>query len=1433
MTLLPLKRSILPDLYDSGDRDSRYLNPSYLLTKYESERTESLHFCFARIKQLTFKPVIVDISPKPLQPTLKAASVPSNLDRTFDEEDNVDSNKDYHLASADNNVSFLSSDITTDLKRRLNLRKDLIHSAKLKFLGFKKGGDEVKTPEKVPNSPICALISEIRETINEIMSPERSVQLEEAKDSNPYFSTLKWRKRPKFVPVSKAAETCINSLENVSNDCLESKTGRSCFKPIGIESLNDFKKDFHMLPKSDDEESKDTSSLSCTTPNAFKMSEDMDKIIKRYNREETVANILTEIIKKVSVSEEEQTDSQTEDSLLPTYSFTDTTETEWYYDKTIMNMENSQTVLEVKDSENKEIELGDGGTFKCTDTGIDTDFTSERENEVKSSNSSKEEKKEMELLNTTAEIETEIPLCESSTLNKSSETDSSFLKSSSGRTSNDVDTSLAFKTETENSEKTHETAADKSEIMNCAPERKDLFIKNVIVEQEKILYEVKDDREKGTIEIMDNPVTLESCIPKLPDIPESPEFTNIDTEDAPITSSSKGTSPENVNLGPLTEEDQVINFIDGEHDSGKEEVIVMDKPTKKKKRKKNSTSSTLIKVKKKVKENDSAEPVLSKIKLTIKNSKQCQTEKYEVKIQDVADTSEEFSSSVGEEMESFETLRVINNTCECDAKQNLEELQDEVTYTIEKLQKIENYFEDEIKKHSGDDKNKTGSDEGTIECYYREFEDVLNESKGITVSNEKKLITSSDVDLLFPIHSYFAKKIETLEENTKEAANLSSSSHLSFEWNTQPNKIEKFLTGESLKLCVVEPLPREIKEKNYSFLCENSAIIDYKNQMNPEVEETIDEVETVSSVTKDSSIEIETMTESEFEIKSNKLINNNNSFSPYRLDVLKGKQIFDNTNPRYCRISVVDESNSEETLRYSGSYNIDVMKICERQLNMNKKKKLCSDTLMFTFQSGEMKPLLKKLVNSYSIHSKILKKKNFLGFVSDIPFYFKVESESLLTEALKNASFVEGTQNFLLKRESLFGGMDESYNTSPVAKYKLKKTAEKDENKKETISVLSSHFESDNETEIFINEKRENSDQDIQETANSIDCKNKDGKDILKLRQELWDATSFGCEGNVISDKLGKLSRELDEIDGSGKNVFNERVHSEGEYVQDKLELPLFTCWDSLQHFELSKYLESVLKRLSSPLMSISWHSKSSSGQLNEGNHVTPTVTRNEPSVNDVINFIINNEESPADSLIEFEDLENLVSSSLVDLPYSVVSQMDEDIESLPEENVADEEIKEEDDLQKKSGKQSKAGIFKVTISTPTKKEIFINYSRTSTSTFNLSCEDFDLCNSYINTDDVNEDFENLSSENSNFFSIVSSPNKTCTNLYDSVISDLEVHSSEDQYSFQNSETGKSCKSPTSLSIIQEVDEGEFSSSSEMTSANTQCEKQKIFQDFL
>ena len=692
---------------------------------------------------------------------LKFASDPCNLDRISGDENFYDTINDASLnqSKIHNGSSLSCNNIASDLKERLNKRKKLIHSAKMKFLGMEHEMEHDSLcveknsfiNEKSSSSPICALISEIRETINEIVSPERSkftqVPVYNGLDS------LRWIERPKFEPKGRKklaeSEEKNSKIEKVSS-CVSlykvSKQNDSLF----VESLSDFKKDFQMLENFSDVEG--PSEEGVNVYNGDKSEAEAEKLTKferaddaPKDKENIIKSILNEILKKVSVSEDDEaTYTVTDDSLLPTYSYIETTETEWYYSKTIMELENSQTVLEIKETEQQM----DGQIMRHTDTGIDTDFTSEKENVEKSDESGDNKATEEKNSNVAEEPETEAILGECSILNKSSETDSSFLKSSSGQTSNDVDTSFAFKTETDYSEKIN--GKTKSPKKN-SPEEQNVKESNSLMQLNESIRTTNEDAKTEDLDGIDKFKKLEINQCRLPDIPESPEFTNIDTEDAPVTSSSKNTSPEVINENHFIEE-KII----GKHDENegdfveKTDVKSKEKPGKKK-RKKNKKSSTKITVKKEFKENDAEKPVVSEIKLTIKNSKDYQSEKYEVKIQDVTNTSEELSSSMGEH-ESFDVSDNGNaGNCDCEAQQNLEELQGEVSTTIEKLQTIEDYFENELMKHSNGGEKPSPDDEFTIVYNYGEFEDVANESKGVL----KKLNSEKSEMEIFSPESYW------------------------------------------------------------------------------------------------------------------------------------------------------------------------------------------------------------------------------------------------------------------------------------------------------------------------------------------------------------------------------------------------------------------------------------------------------------------------------------------------------------------------------------------------------------------------------------------------------------------------------------------------------------------------------------------------------
>lgn len=1226
--------SLIPDLGISDD--SRNLHPSFLLNESERGRMESLHHCVARIKQLTYKPIIIDINTNRLRPMLKSASDPCNLDRLTDQDSAFDSNDHCHAITKDNNTSLSCTNIAEDLRKRLSIRKKLIYSAKLKFLGLQAGDLDpvsgVKEPkDKSSTSPICALISEIRETINEIVSPERSKKMENSIDD--YFDTLRWIKRPKFVPKIRKTESerTIN-FERSANEKHVSQSlyggSKSC-ETVSLESLNEFREDFKIIEKSDAEDSEELSE-------EFNLDQRDNANEKTYeitsvdsnengNKDDVVRNVLTELVQMIQVSDEEATYTVTDDSLLPTYSFTETTETDWYYEKTIMKLENSQTVLEIKDAENKDAYNRDAPTIRNVDTGIDTDFTSEKENEIKEGSALENPALEKQL-NVTEEVETEAILCENSAANKSSETDSSFLKSSSGQTSNDVDTSFAFKTETESSEKT-----------NGKSKCHDSLSQNQII---KDSTEVLDDSKPENSEFLEKQSNEENYAQKLPGIPESPEFMNVDTEDAPVTSSSKDTSPEIVNAEQFTEDEPVTyheeKFV--ENISLKNEKEEPDFKPVKKKKKRNKKSSTKITVKKALKESNSKEPVVSEIKLTIKNSKQCQSEKYEVKIQDTTNTSEEFSSSLGENMESFEIDDFSEKNCDCDAQQNLEELQGEVSSTIEKLQTIEDYFENEIKKHSVEEVNDKTGGELTIEYNYGEFEDVMNESRGI----ERVFIKNSEE-----------------EKNATE-------------------------TTEEAPECFTSSILNNIRERVW--ICDDLDVVGSQRPDLPFISTARNDLES-------------------------------------GLDTKNLEEAL----PQHLDINLKEEENATEVriLDTAGAQFVTdrpeegCTKICEADAISNEIS--CSENVEDFFVD-----LIEKL--SYNV----------------IDQFEKCSQGEGSTENFSQCSVTSSSKFEMIKDEEIIAIRD-----IDGAKVNVHDEAQKKNAGEELVTSLVSDTQ---EKDLKVNDE------------------------VANFQVELKDAAA------------------------------------------DRLQFLQYLNWFLRWYFSPLKALtwsdHNVLK-LPKHILGISNFPVQ---HLRNQIVMSTTKEKLEPPVNEVTNFILGSELSPTNSLIEFEDMENLISTSIsvvAGIIDSIEYELEAEMGCLPEQTGG----RENEWKDVVSSKRGKDGMFKVVVATPTRKEIFINYSINSTSSFDLS-NDFEFCNSYINTDDVNEDFENFSSDNSAFFSMESPVKNSPNSSYGSIESTLNGHSGKNQFCCVQCEEVIAKGSPRSLSIIPEVDEGgESSTSSEVCSA--------------
>ncbi|KAL0269130.1 UNVERIFIED_CONTAM: hypothetical protein PYX00_006962 [Menopon gallinae] len=532
------------------------------LTNFNLQQEEPLQSCIARISNLKQMPVLVNVSTFDGR-LVKSASDPCNLS-IFEEESSYD----------DCRLEFSDTDSSVRLKQNIKQRKKLLHSAKMKFLGVQDHAHQDSNPS--PGSHVRALISEIRDKISEVMSPEAC------------------REMP-LVRLPVENRTLWNELGRT--DCEESSEDR---KGAGEEvSKEIFDVDYEQT--------------------------DVDS--------EIIKTLLVEIVREVEAPKDVVL--YTPENDIEPCSNAESTETEWYYNKTILMPHNTETVLEVENQ--------GGNIAKQSDTGIETDFTSEKDI-VEYAKSSEE--------------------LENTTLNKTSETDSSLLKTSSGRTSVDVDTSLAFKTE----ESEEESAEQRK------PE-------------------------------------------KLPGIPESPEFTSVDTEDAPVTSSSKNSSPEIV--GECKNDPDECNNNETEEKTGK------------KRRKKGK--KTRITVKKEVR-NDSEEPVKSEIKLTIKNSNSFASESYEFEIQDDTNTSGEVSrSSQGESYEVYELAK----QCDCPAQQDLQMLQSEVNTSIVKLQSIEQYFEDEINTMNV-------GEEGTFTCNYDEPEEVPTKD-GFVPINTAAIVLESEI----------------------------------------------------------------------------------------------------------------------------------------------------------------------------------------------------------------------------------------------------------------------------------------------------------------------------------------------------------------------------------------------------------------------------------------------------------------------------------------------------------------------------------------------------------------------------------------------------------------------------------------------------------------------------------------------------------------
>lgn len=495
---------------------------------------------------------------------VKSVSDPCNLSMS-QEEDTFD----------DCRFEYSDTDSTVRLKQNMKQRKRLLHSAKMKFLGMQ---DHVVNSSVSPGSRVRALISEIRDKINEVMSPGVEVPA---------------------VSRSMHSKMLCNEIRKI--DCEEfSKEGEG-------------------------------------------LAEDTSREISVVRYQQPEEEMESQIVKPLLVEDSDQVEALNNELVFTTEndtescSYADSTETEWYYEKTILMPHNTETVLEVGNQ--------DRNVMKQSETGTETESPSE--------------KGEMEYSKALEALET-------MSSNKTSETDSSFQKTSSGRTSIDIDTSLAFKTEES--------------------------------EEESV------ERKKAV---------------KLPGIPESPEITSIDTEDAPITSSSKDSSPEIV--GDCRKQIGECNNNETYEKSGK------------KKRKK--SKKTRITVKKEVKK-ESEEPIKSEIKLTIKNRNSFTTESYEFEIQDDTNTSGEVSrSSQGEPFEV--SAGELPKQCDCPAQQDLQMLKSEVTTSIVKLKNIEQYFEDEIKTMN------TGEEDDALTC--SNIEPEFPASNGSVPFNPSAILSESEL----------------------------------------------------------------------------------------------------------------------------------------------------------------------------------------------------------------------------------------------------------------------------------------------------------------------------------------------------------------------------------------------------------------------------------------------------------------------------------------------------------------------------------------------------------------------------------------------------------------------------------------------------------------------------------------------------------------
>lgn len=1236
---------------------------------------ETLHHCIARIKQLTYQPVIVDLNSKALHPLLKSISDPCNLNRVSDEEEPFWSNNNQLTVAKRQSTSSSNSNLASDLRKRLNTRKKLIYSAKMKFLGYQIGGpepvSEVKEIEKkASTSPMRALISEIRETINGIVSPERSTDPEDP--IGRYLSTLRWIERPKFVPkmkLTEPSEYCGDQEVKCEGD------GESQIrKTVSLESVNDFAKDFHALEKSDEEYAEEIcekdQEIAADPVKDMKNSSLIADEYDNLSYESLMEHIFSDIVKMIDVTDEEVTHTVTDDSLLPTYSLIETTETEWYYNKTIMKMDNSQTVLEIKDIQLKENENQDTPLIRNTDTGIDTDFTSEKENEDKWDDTKGVRQDD---------VEAEGQLAEISGLNKSSETDSSFMKSSSGgQTSNDVDTSFAFKTETENSDKTNE----KIKLCASSPEENQ---NKLVTDSDAVVQDQVAAEKEANVEI--------HCF-KLPDIPESPEFTNVDTEDAPITSSSKDTSPEAV---VVAQQEPCFATPNEVSDPKTEEEKV--KPDKKK-RKRNKKSSTKITVKKEVKENNSEEPVVKEIKLTIKNSKQCHSEKYEVKIQDVTNTSEELSSSLGDTAESFPKFE-LTDSCSCDAQQSLVKLQGEVSTTIEKLQTIEDYFENEIQKHSTEPTGKPEVDELTIEYNYGEIEEVTNESRGI---NEVSVdgLTGGDLNLA---------EIEKTPDSYEQSLNLISSSLL----------IDAD-SNDQLNVSHVERVEFHWPDVSFG---------SFTSPCNGKDHVQLDETANIS-----------------------------HQCSPTKSHVQcenRGETIVSESSTAHIEDKMAPLEAVEQNVELCPEKTVDGQSVMDSVETVDNNK---------TEEVNEVALIMKNMLLTVGSEPESFTADTSTGNLSNAenlstpPEVFKENAkEECLDESARAESSARETCNAVVTSDSGESPTDAEATEAVFMWRGL------------VVDVVECVLGAQ---EIENGEKRSKETRKIQSDVIDTSSPPPDTSEVEVQRNDRHERTGMDINGNLKAEEKCTIFLDVDGI---------------SEYYN---------------------HLNWIVNRLSTPLKALTWVD-----QTVEKISSTEILLEHEVIEQDFDKSTRQRNASPTNSLEEFENLENLItrSNSSVAVSLDAVATKLQKLVSSPEPQKENEE----------KAKGTKDCIFKVVVKTPTKKEIFINYAQDSISSFDLT-SDFEFCNTYVRADDVNEDFENYSSDNSAFFS-VSSPEKNSGNSSFTSIESSAVNGQGLRIPFccvdVNDLNENPKKSPRSLSIIEEVDEVDNSTSSDVSSMKT------------